>query len=68
MNYLINMKTNKLEIKQIKSAIGYNVKTKKTLQALGIKKLNHKVVKNDSPSIRGMIHKVKHLIELKEIK
>ena len=62
------MKTNKLEIKQIKSAIGYNVKTKKTLQALGIKKLNHKVVKNDSPSIRGMIHKVKHLIELKEIK
>ena len=68
MNYLINMKTNKLEIKQIKSAIGYNVKIKKTLQALGFKKLNHKVVKNDSPSIRGMIHKVKHLIELKEIK
>tara|TARA_B100000686_G_C16353436_1_gene744003 strand:- start:95 stop:283 length:189 start_codon:yes stop_codon:yes gene_type:complete len=62
------MKNNKLEIKQIKSAIGYNIKTKKTLEALGIKKINHIVVKNDSPSIRGMIYKVKHLIEIKEIK
>ena len=62
------MKNNKLEIKQIKSAIGYNVKTKKTLEALGIKKINHIVIKNDSPSIRGMIYKVKHLIEIKEIK
>ena len=62
------MKNNKLEIKQIKSAIGYNVKTKKTLEALGIKKINHIVIKNDSPSIRGMIVKVQHLIEIKEIK
>jgi len=62
------MKNNKLEIKQIKSAIGYHTKTKKTLEALGIKKLNHIVIKNDSPSIRGMIDKVKHLIEIKEIK
>ena len=62
------MKNNKLEIKQIKSAIGYNIKTKKTLEALGIKKINHIVIKNDSPSIRGMIYKVKHLIEIKEIK
>ena len=61
------MKNNKLEIKQIKSAIGYNIKTKKTLEALGIKRLNHIVVKNDSPSIRGMIYKIKHLIEIKEI-
>ena len=62
------MKNNKLEIKQIKSAIGYNIKTKKTLEALGIKKINHIVIKNDSPSIRGMIDKVQHLIEIKEIK
>ena len=62
------MKNNKLEIKQIKSSIGYNVKTKKTLEALGIKNINHIVIKNDSPSIRGMIYKVQHLIEIKEIK
>ena len=43
-------------------------KTKKTLEALGIKKINHIVVKNDSPAIRGMIYKVKHLIEIKEVK
>ena len=48
MNYLIKMKNTKIEIVQIKSAIGYNVKTKKTLEALGIKKMNQKVIKNDN--------------------
>ena len=55
------MTDKKIQIKQVKSAIGYNVKTKKTLEALGIRKMNHLVVKNDSPSIRGMIYKVQHL-------
>ena len=67
MNCLINMTKNKIEIKQIKSAIGYNVKTKKTLQALGINKLNQIVVKNDSAAIRGMLSKVNHLVVYKEI-
>jgi len=61
------MSNKKIQIKQIKSAIGYNVKTKKTLKALGIRKMNHTVLKNDSPSIRGMIYKVQHLVEVKEI-
>lgn len=61
------MNNKKIQIKQIKSAIGYNVKTKKTLKALGIRKMNHTVLKNDSPSIRGMIYKVQHLVEVKEI-
>ena len=67
MNFLINMSEKKLQIKQIKSAIGYNVKTKKTLEALGIKKMNHIVLKNDSQAIRGMIYKIQHLVEVKEI-
>ena len=67
MNFLINMSNKKLQIKQIKSAIGYNVKTKKTLEALGIKKMNHIVLKNDSQAIRGMIYKIQHLVEVKEI-
>tara|TARA_B100000959_G_C14744743_1_gene526603 strand:+ start:173 stop:373 length:201 start_codon:yes stop_codon:yes gene_type:complete len=66
MNCLIKM-SKKLEIIQIKSAIGYNVKVKKTLEALGIKKINHKIIKNDSLAIRGMINKVNHLIKYKEI-
>tara|TARA_Y100000817_G_C16642160_1_gene448874 strand:+ start:347 stop:553 length:207 start_codon:yes stop_codon:yes gene_type:complete len=68
MNYLTKMKNTKIEIVQIKSAIGYNVKTKKTLEALGIKKMNQKVIKNDGVAIRGMIDKVKHLIKLEEVK
>ena len=67
MNYLIKMKNNKIEIIQIKSAIGYNVKTKKTLEALGIKKMNQKVIKNDNAALRGMINKVKHLIRFEEV-
>ena len=68
MNYLTKMKNTKIEIVQIKSAIGYNVKTKKTLEALGIKKMNQKVIKNDGVAIRGMIDKVKHLIKYEEVK
>ena len=61
------MLKNKIEIIQTKSAIGYNVKVKKTLEALGIKKINHKIIKDNNDSIRGMISKVSHLIEYKEL-
>jgi len=61
------MSKNKIEIIQIKSAIGYNIKVKKTLEALGIKKMNHKIVKDDNVAIRGMINKVQHLIKYKEV-
>ena len=61
------MKNTKIEIVQIKSAIGYNVKTKKTLEALGITKMNQKVTKNDNVALRGMIQKVKHLIKFEEV-
>ena len=61
------MSKNKIEIIQIKSAIGYNVKVKKTLEALGIKKMNHKIIKDDNVAIRGMINKVQHLIKYKEV-
>ena len=58
----------KIEIKLIKSSIGYHFKTKKTLIALGLKKLNQSVIKNEDDSIKGMINKVKHLAEVKESK
>ena len=44
-----------LKITQIKSAIGYKPKAKRTLSALGLKKMNHYVEKTDTPQIRGMI-------------
>ena len=57
----------KIEITQVKSAIGYNKKTKATLVALGLKKINNTIVINDDLPHRGMINKVKHLVVIKEI-
>jgi len=57
----------KIEIKQIKSAIGYKSNAKKTLLALGFKKMNKTIVKNDTPQIRGMIKSIEYLLQVKEV-
>ena len=56
----------KLLIKQIKSGIGYRKKSKETLKALGLRKMNQTIEKNDTPAIRGMINKVSHLLKVVE--
>lgn len=57
----------KLRITQIRSTIGRVKKQKEVIKALGIKKLYQSVVHKDTPQIRGMIEKVKHLVEVEEI-
>ena len=57
-----------LKIKLIKSPIGYKPNAKATITALGLKKLNHSVIKSDTPQIRGMISKVDFLISVSEVK
>ena len=52
-----------IKIKQIKSRIGAPVDQKKTLIAFGLHKISQVVEVEDTPSIRGMIRKVSHLIE-----
>jgi large subunit ribosomal protein L30 len=52
----------KLKIKQVRSAIGRLERQKRTVRALGIRKLGATVVHDDTPSIRGMIKKVQHLV------
>jgi large subunit ribosomal protein L30 len=52
----------KLKITYTKSVIGYSQKQKDTVRGLGFTKLNQTVVQDDNPVIRGMIHKVKHLV------
>ncbi|HVC04292.1 MAG TPA: 50S ribosomal protein L30 [Candidatus Acidoferrales bacterium] len=47
-----------------KSSIGYAWDQKRTLAALGLKKLNHTVEHEATPSIRGMVHKVRHLVSV----
>ncbi|MCL1946588.1 MAG: 50S ribosomal protein L30 [Chitinivibrionia bacterium] len=58
----------KLKITQVRSAIGRNVKQKRTIEALGIKRLHGSVTHEDKPEIRGMIGKVTHLVQVEEAK
>ncbi|GAA0225725.1 50S ribosomal protein L30 [Metaclostridioides mangenotii] len=57
----------KLQIKLAKSVIGTNQKQRKNVEALGLRKREQVVIKEDSPQIRGMINKVSHLLEVTEI-
>jgi large subunit ribosomal protein L30 len=57
----------KLEITYKKSAIGYKQNQKDTVRALGLRKLNQTIIQDDTPVIRGMIHKVSHLVSVKEV-
>jgi large subunit ribosomal protein L30 len=57
----------KLKVTLVKSAIGYNVQQKKTVEALGLRKLNSSVVVSDTPVMRGMINKVSHLLTVEPV-
>ncbi|MHB9003165.1 MAG: 50S ribosomal protein L30 [Coriobacteriia bacterium] len=57
----------KLRITQVRSAIGLAKDQKATVRALGLKRMHHTVEQEDSPSIRGMVFKVKHLVKVEEI-
>ena len=58
----------KLRIKQVKSGIGRPARQKRTLEALGFKRLNQTIEVEVSPQVQGMINKVMHLIEIEEDK
>lgn len=53
-----------IRIKLVHSAIGRNIKQKRTVQALGLRKLNQTKTVPDNAAIRGMVFKVKHLVEI----
>ena len=53
-----------IKVKQIKSRINCPAVQKRTLDALGLKKMNHTVVKEDTPAVMGMVNKVRHLVEV----
>lgn len=56
----------KLQITLVKSAIGYSVKHKATIRALGLRRMNQTVEQVDSPALRGMLMKVNHLVTVVE--
>ncbi len=57
----------KLEITLVRSVIGSKPDQRATVQALGLKKTNQTVVKEENPAITGMIKKVSHLVSVKEV-
>ncbi len=57
----------KVRITWKKSAIGYAKDQKRTIRALGLKRLNHTVEHDESPRILGMVHKVRHLVTIEEL-
>ena len=58
----------KMRVKQIRSKIRRPQNQKRTLDALGLRKMNQVVEHDASPTILGMVNKVKHLISVEEIK
>lgn len=53
-----------IKIKQIKSKIGAPVDQKRTLEALGLHKISQVVEREDTPTVRGMVQKVHHLVSV----
>ena len=56
-----------LKITLRRSLIGEKPKTRATVEGLGLRKINSSVERPDSSSVRGMVHSVKHLVEVEEI-
>lgn len=57
----------KLRITLVKSTIGAVPKNRKTVEALGLRKLNKTVEMPDNAAVRGMVRKVRHLVKVEEI-
>ena len=61
------MAEKQLKITLVKSPIGYEKSQGETARALGLLKLHHSVIKQDIPSVRGMIQKIVHLVSVEEV-
>jgi len=57
----------KLKVELIRSVIGRHYMQKRTVKALGLRKLHSVVIHSDNPQIRGMINKVRHLVKVEEV-
>jgi len=58
----------RLRIKLVRSLIGKPKKQREVVKGLGLRKLNHEVIREDRPEIWGMINKVRHLITVEQLK
>lgn len=59
--------TGQLRITLVRSTIGRPGDQERAARSLGLKRLNQSVVRNDDPSIRGIVNKIRHLVEVEEV-
>jgi large subunit ribosomal protein L30 len=57
----------RVKVTLLRSTIGFNKTQADTVQGLGLRRLNHTVELADTPETRGMIHKVRHLVEVSSV-
>jgi large subunit ribosomal protein L30 len=58
--------TKKVRVRQVRSVIGYDKKQAAVVRGLGLRRIGHEVEVVDHPAMRGMIHKVRHLVTVVE--
>ncbi|MBB3037618.1 50S ribosomal protein L30 [Hoyosella altamirensis] len=56
-----------LRVTQLRSIIGANPKQRESMRTLGLKRIRQSVVREDTPQNRGLIHVVRHLVEVEEV-
>jgi large subunit ribosomal protein L30 len=56
-----------LKVTQVKSAIGTKPKHRDALRTLGLRRIRQSVVREDTPSLRGLVHSVRHLVTVEEV-
>ena len=57
----------RLKVTYVRSVIGQKPDQERTVQALGLRRLHQTVEHEDSPQLRGMVHKVRHLVRVEEV-
>ena len=65
-NHRTDTKGATVKVTLLKSPIGFKDNQEKVVRGLGLRRIRHTVELKDTPAIRGMIHKVRHLVEVKE--
>jgi len=56
----------KIRIRQVRSSIGTKSGHREVLRGLGLRRIRHEVVREDTPAVRGMVNKVRYLLEVRE--
>ncbi len=61
-----NQEDKKIRIRQVRSSIGTKSGHREVLRGLGLRRIRHEVVREDTPAVRGMVNKVRYLLEVDE--